>query len=231
VRPVPFEPGNGWIGFEKRCISLLGGDNLGKKERHRNKAKEREKGKAREAKRARQIYFAGLPELQSLHQRNDNLDDDGSGGGSGDSSFGGGRIVDEGGGIGRKDEELSIAFFAVMCAVLAVGSQSSSSSQGFIPAENPAFLFALSQQALGVWDTHTSTSGNVEEREQMDFLLASLIGVVYLMLSGSLASAVEEDEDIEGTNLVYPLVRRFSSSNCRNNSNFLPIFGLRWARW
>ncbi|KAF8804356.1 hypothetical protein BYT27DRAFT_7243763 [Phlegmacium glaucopus] len=200
VRPVPFEPGSGWVGFEKRCISFLGGDSVGKKERDRDKAKEREKGKAREARRARQIYFSGLPELQSLHQRNDNLDDDGSG----DSSFGGGRTLDEV--VKGGEEEFSLPFFAVMCAVLAVGSHSSSSGQGFIPAEDPAFLFALSQQALGVWDTHTSTSGHAEEREQMDFLLASLIGVMYLMLSGSSASAVGEDEDTEGANPVYPLV-------------------------
>ena len=202
MRPVPFEPGNGWIGFEKRCISLLGGGNLGKKERERDKGKEREE-RAREAKRARQIYFAGIPDLQSVQQRNDNVDD-GSGGGTSNSGFGGSRILDEGGGVGG--EECSLAFFAVMCAVLAVGSQSSSSNQGSIPSENPAFFYALSQQALGVWDTHASSSGNAEEREQMDFLLASLISVVYLMLSGSSASAVGEGEDQEGINLAYPLV-------------------------
>ena len=203
---MPFEPGTGWVGFEKRCISLLGGANLGKREREKEKAKEREKGKAMEAKRARQIYFAGIPALQSVQQRNDNLED-GGGGGSGDSSFRGGRILDEGGGTGV-EEELSLTFFAVMCAVLAVGSHSSS-SQGSIPSENPAFFFALSQQALGVWDTHTSSSGDTEERERMDFLLASLIGVAYLILSGSSASAVDEDEDKEGINLAYPLVRHF----------------------
>ena len=198
MRPVPFEPGTGWVGFEKRCISLLGGGNMGKKERERDKAKEREE-RAREAKRARQIYFAGISDLQSVQQRNDNLDDN-SGGGSSNSGFGVGRMVDEGGGIGG--EEFSLAFFAVMCAVLAVGSHSSFSNQSSIPAENPAFFYALSQQALGVWDTHASSSGNVEERERMDFLLASLIGVVYLMLSGSTSA----DENQEGLNLAYPLV-------------------------
>lgn len=198
MRPVPFEPGSGWVGFEKRCISLLSGGYLGKRERERDKAKEREE-RAREAKRARQIYFAGIPNLQSVQQRNDTLDDS-NGGGTSNSGSGGGRILDEGGVAG---EEFSLAFFAVMCAVLAVGS---SSSQGSSPSENPAFFFALSQQALGVWDTHASSSGIAEERERMDFLLASLISVVYLLLPGSSVSAVGEDEDQKGINVVYPLV-------------------------
>ena len=139
MRPVPFELGAGWIGFEKRCISLLGGSNLGKKERERDKAKEKEE----KAKRARQIYFAGIPDLQSVQQRIDNLDDSG-GGGTSNPSFGGGRIVDDGGGMGG--EKFSLPFFAVICAVLALGSQPSS-NQDSIPSENPAFFFALSQQA------------------------------------------------------------------------------------
>ena len=207
MRPVPFEPRDGWIGFEKRCISLLGGSNLGKKkERERDKAKEKEE----KAKRARQIYFAGIPDLQSVQQRIDNLDDSG-GGGTSDSSFGEGRIVDDGRDMGG--EKFSLPFFAVICAVLAVGSHSSS-NQGSVSSENPAFFFALSQQALGVWDTHTSSSGNADEREQMDFLLASLIGMVYLIFSGSSGSAVGEDEGQEGINLAYPLVCRFLK-NCK----------------
>jgi hypothetical protein len=200
VRPVPFEPGDGWIGFEKRCISLLGDSNLGKKERGRDKAKEKEE----KAKRARQIYFAGIPDLQSVQQRIDNSDDSG-GSGTSDSSFGGGRTVDEGGGMGG--EKFSLPFFAVICAVLAVGSHPSS-NQCSNPSENPAFFFALSQQALGVWDTHTSSSGNAEEKERMDFLLASLIGMVYLIFSGS-SGAVGKDEDQEGINLAYSLVCAF----------------------
>ena len=192
VRPVPFEPRDGWIGFEKRCISLLGGSNLGK-ERERDKAKEKEE----KAKRARQIYFAGLPDLQSVHL------DGGGGGGASDSNFGGGRMVDDG--EDMDGENFSLPFFAVICAVLAVGSHPSS-NQGSVPSENPAFFFALSQQALGVWDTHTSSSGNAEERERMDFLLASLIGMVYLIFSGSSGSAVGADEDQGGINLAYPLV-------------------------
>jgi hypothetical protein len=198
VRPVPFEPREGWIGFEKRCISLIGGSNLGNKERGRDKAKEKED----KAKRARQIYFAGIPDLQSVQQRIDNLEDSG-GGGTSESSFGGGRMVDDGGDVGG--ENFSLPFFAVICAVLAVGSHPSSNRDS-APSENPAFFFALSQQALGVWDTHTSSSGNAEEREQMDFLLANLIGMVYLIFSGSSGSAVGEDEDQEGINVAYPLV-------------------------
>ena len=205
MRPVPFEPREGWIGFEKRCISLLSTSNLGKKERERDKVKEKEE----KAKRARQIYFAGIPDLQSMQQRIDNLDD--SGAGTRDSGFGGGRMVDDGGDMGG--DFFSLPFFAVICAVLAVGSHPSS-NQGSLPSENPAFFFALSQQALGVWDTHTSSSGNAEERERMDFLLASLIGVVYLIFSGSSGSAVVEDGDQEGNNLAYPLVC-FFFSNCK----------------
>ena len=137
-----------------------------------------------------------------MSQRIDNPDDSG-GGGTSDSSFGGGRTVDDGGGMGG--EKFSLPFFAVMCAVLAVGSHPSS-NPGSIPSENPAFFFALSQQALGVWDTHTSSSGNAEERERMDFLLASLIDTVYLIFSGSSGSAMGEEEDQEGINLAYPLV-------------------------
>ena len=194
MRPVPFEPGDGWIGFEKRCISLLGGSSLGRKEREKEKTREKEE----KAKRARQIYFAGIPDLQSVQQRSD----DSGGGGTSDSSFGG-RIVDDGGGMGGG--KFSLPFFAVICAVLAVGSHPSS-NQGSVPSENPAFFFALSQQALGVWDTDTSSSGNAEERERMDFLLANLIGMVYLIFSGSSGSALGEDEDQEGLNLAYPLV-------------------------
>lgn len=182
---------------------LAGGNSRNKKEEAREKAKQREKEKAREVKRARQIYFSGIPALQSLHQRNDSVDD-GDGGSSGDSSFGGDQILDEG---GVEEEEPSLAFFAVMCAVLAVGSYSSS-GQSSIPVENPVFFFALSQQALGVWDTYTSSSGNVEDREQMNFLLANLISVVYLMLSES-STVVGEDKDQEDISLVYPLVRNF----------------------
>ena len=177
---------------------------MGKKERERDKAKEKEE----KAKRARQIYFAGIPDLQSVQQRIANLEDSG-GGGTSDSSFGGSRMVDDGGDVG---EIFSLPFFAVICAVLAVGSHPSS-NRGSVPSENPAFFFALSQQALGVWDTHTSSSGNAEERERMDFLLASLIGMVYLIFSGSSRSAVGEDEDQEGVNLAYPLVCP-SSPNC-----------------
>ena len=205
MRPVPFEPRDGWIGFEKRCISLLGGSKLGK---------EREKGKVKakdeKAKKARQIYFAGIPDLQSVQQQIDNLDDSG-GGGSSDSSFGGGRMVVDGGDM--RGENFSLPFFAVVCAVLAVGSHPFS-NQGSVPSENPAFFYSLSQQALGVWDTYTSSSGNAEERERMDFLLASLIGTVYLIFSGSSGSAVDEDEDQEGIKLAYPLVC-FLFSNCK----------------
>jgi len=65
------------------------------------------------------------------------------------------------------------------------------------PNDSAEFLYALSQQALGVWDTHISTllSSNGKERDEMDRLesvLASLVGVSYLLLD---REGVEDDND------------------------------------
>ncbi|KAF8153178.1 hypothetical protein B0H34DRAFT_861342 [Crassisporium funariophilum] len=229
VRPVPFEPEKGWSGFEGRCLALLGGSEGAagnvRKERDRERTKEREKEKMRAAKRARQIYFGGIAGLQ-VPQQSESLEDDGAGEYNGIS---GGFMEDV------REEEQSLPFFAMMCAVLAVGSYASpsppstpshgsSSPSGFsmtglglaMPGmtvnqmESPAFFYALSQQALGVWDTHTSSSGSAEEGERMDYVLASLIGVLYLLLSGSLSSSgmgEEGDKDsVSNVNPVYPLV-------------------------
>jgi hypothetical protein len=145
--------------------------NLGKKERERDKDKEKEK-----AKRAKQIYFAGLPDLQSnsevkiwtiavevvlatLVPR--------------------GRIVDDGHGwweYGRR--KIIITFRCYLCGI---GCRISS--------------FFLKSMLIGGMGHAYFSSGNAEERERMDFLLASLIGMVYLTFLGS---SVGEDKDQEG---------------------------------
>jgi hypothetical protein len=71
------------------------------------------------------------------------------------------------------------------------------------PPFSHAFFYALSQQAMGVWDTHVSSSGNgeregegVREREGMDYILACVTGVGYLMSRIRLTSSA--GEDLEG---------------------------------
>ncbi|KDR77288.1 hypothetical protein GALMADRAFT_267440 [Galerina marginata CBS 339.88] len=195
VRPVPFEPGSckGWKGFESRCLALIGGG--ASQERERERAR---KEKAREAKRARQIYFGGIAGLPQ-----DDTDMDESNG-SGSRSK---ECTDEQG----NPEEQSLTFFATMCAVLAIGAVVPSPAFPMAglsaPTESPAFFYALSQQALGVWDTHT-TSGTqaLDEAERMDYLLACLIGVEYLLLSGSAGGSAEKGERDGGCGPVYALV-------------------------
>ncbi|KAF8902573.1 hypothetical protein CPB84DRAFT_1707532 [Gymnopilus junonius] len=206
VRPIPFEPtssngGGAWKAFEGRCIMLLSGGMTEERERERAR-----KEKAREAKRARQIYFGGIHGLQS---------DDAE--------------MDDANGTKNKDAEeqsasgegQSLTFFATMCAVLAIGSYYSSSSGDSNPhaTESPAFFYALSQQALGVWDTHvSSTSGSsssasaaADEAERMDYLLACLVGVEYLMLSRS--DEEKEREDDPTTSPVHSLVGRLVNAH------------------
>jgi len=200
VRPLPFEPGsgNGWMAFEKRCLLLLGVGS-GKKDRER---REREREKAREAKqRARQIYFGGLSRLQT---QDADLDDGGSGGSNGDRGS-----SENGEGAGMEGEQ-SLTFFAKMCAVFAVGaSVSSPATSGMASTESPAFFYALAQQALGVWDTHISSSGSagIEERERMDYLFACLVGVIYLLHSGSaVGEGGDQSEKDSDSGLIYTLV-------------------------
>jgi hypothetical protein len=81
-----------------------------------------------------------------------------------------------------------------------------------------AFFYALSQQALGVWDTHVSSSmGNGEregdrEKERADYILACILGVGYLMsqvrLESSAAGGLEGGKEKRG-GVIYALVGAF----------------------
>ncbi|KAF9485712.1 hypothetical protein BDN70DRAFT_823502, partial [Pholiota conissans] len=234
VRPIPFEPvgmtartgstqghlqGQGqapelaWQAFERRCLTLLGGGVNKERERERER-KEREKEKARDAKRARQIYFGGILGMQP--EAGTEMDVDGGEGATGSTGGRSARARGEsaaGAGEDASGEDQSLTFFALMCAVLAMGASvspppPSSSNTTNISAplsprattETPAFLYALSQQALGVWDTHHTTLASAahsaagaaaEETERMDFLLACIAGLGYLLLTGAPGRSVE----------------------------------------
>lgn len=73
----------------------------------------------------------------------------------------------------------SLPFFSVACAVLAVGS--SVSPLELLGGENinAGFLYALSQQALSIWETSSSQKG---ERDYISYLVACLIGANYLLI-------------------------------------------------
>ena len=139
----------------------------------------------------------------------------------------------------------------------ALPSSPSSSSRASVrtSSTSPAFFYALSQQALGVWDTHISSSmGNGEseddrEKERTDYILACILGVGYLMsrirLESSTAEGLEgEKEKTEGT--LYALVGAlFSNRHCRFTVtlvysfariifSFFPfpgVFNCRLAKW
>lgn len=213
LRPIPFEcgPEQGWKHFENRCLTLLGGGTNKEKAKEREK-KEREREKAREARRARQIYFGGIPGLQP-HVVQDTDMDDAGGGSSKNATKANADPADE-------NEDISLTFFAIMCAVLAIGasippaagSPISSSTADAIKS-SPAFLFALSQQALGVWDTHASSvtfgipSAAAEESEKLDYLLACIAGLCYLLFTSSPMRVPDTEGEGSGvTGLVYPLV-------------------------
>ena len=92
--------------------------------------------------------------------------------------------IDGVGGVCNKDGggETSLSFFGSMCAVLAVGAHAASPSRnGENSTNTPAFLYALSQQALEVWEPHASSAG-LEGPERMDFLLESLVSTLYCAL-------------------------------------------------
>ncbi|KJA25345.1 hypothetical protein HYPSUDRAFT_85475 [Hypholoma sublateritium FD-334 SS-4] len=220
IRPIPFEsaPGQGWKQFENRCLTLLGGGANKERDKEREK-KEREREKAREARRARQIYFGGIPGLQPHVTLDTEMDDVAAAGGR-NTAKSNGESED-----GTGDDH-SLTFFAVMCGVLAIGASIPSSSAPLTTTtdaikENPAFLYALSQQALGVWDTHTSSTSSgsaltaAEETEKLDYLLACIAGLSYLLFSNSPARVVgagdAEREGTGGLGLIYPLVGPLSA--------------------
>lgn len=222
IRPIPFEstPGQGWKQFENRCLTLLGGGANKERDKEREK-KEREREKAREARRARQIYFGGIPGLQPHVTLDTEMDDVAAAGSSTKNTAKSNGENEDGTG-----DDHSLTFFAVMCAVLAIGASIPSSSAPLTTTtdaikENPAFLYALSQQALGVWDTHTSSTSSgsaltaAEETEKLDYLLACIAGLSYLLFSNSPARAVgagdAEREGTVGLGLIYPLVGPFST--------------------
>ncbi len=133
-------------------MTLLGGGANKEKDKEREK-KEREREKAREARRARQIYFGGIAGLQPHATLDTEMDDAPAAGSSTKNTAK--SNGENGDGTG---DDHSLTFFAVMCAVLAIGASIPSSSAPLTTTtdaikENPAFLYALSQQALGVWDT------------------------------------------------------------------------------
>ena len=223
IRPIPFEPspGQGWKQFENRCLTLLGGGANKERDKEREK-KEREREKAREARRARQIYFGGIAGLQPHAALDTEMDDAPAAGSSTKNTAKSNGENGDGAG-----DDHSLTFFAVMCAVLAIGASIPSSSAPLTTTtdaikENPAFLYALSQQALGVWDTHTSTTSSgsaltaAEETEKLDYLLACIAGLSYLLFSNSPARAMgagdAEREGTGGLGLIYPLVGPFSAS-------------------
>ncbi|EAU84076.1 hypothetical protein CC1G_06938 [Coprinopsis cinerea okayama7 len=82
----------------------------------------------------------------------------------------------------------SLAFFGLMCAVMAVGAsrngQSLEDSAGSgSPNATPAFLSALSLQALEVW---MDNSENAELEERVEYIRACLVHITYLLGNGSL---------------------------------------------
>jgi hypothetical protein len=95
------------------------------------------------------------------------------------------------------------------CAALAIGAVSSpSEDDSALMPSSAAFFYALSQQALGIWDTHVSSSSKPSttkgDAEQMEYLIACLLNIVYLLQSDTVAAASVDkagddiqDEDME----------------------------------
>jgi len=177
VQPLQFDPrygsGNGWKGFEKKCLQVLG-----------DSGKERN-GKSMSAKRAREIYMAGQP--QHYLNRAADLDM----GGNPD------RVHSPGG-------DISLPFFGMMCATLAIGAASSPNHDDeSTTSKSPAFFHSIAQQTLGVWDTcrFSSTSWVANDCEGMEYILACLLCIMYLLRSGTVTAIVakshREGQDCE----------------------------------
>lgn len=174
VRPLPFDPscgsGQGWNRLEKKCLQLVGNVGKGSDEK-----------KSVALKRARQIYLAGSSE----HLLSDSVSDVRGGFGS---------RTNEGDGGHR----FSLTFFAMTCAALAIGAISTTSDDRSLVPSSAAYFYALSQQALGVWSTHVSSSPSKQSKddtEQIEFLLACLMNTVYLLLSGTVAAASTDESE------------------------------------
>lgn len=153
-----------------------------------NAGKNREEKRSRAlTKKARDIYFAGPS--HPLLIESGRLDVDGS---------------EEDGG------HQSLTFFAITCAALAIGAVSSpNEDDSALTPSSAAFFYALSQQALGIWDTHVSSSSKPStikgDVEHMEYLFACLLSIVYLLQSGTVAAAsvdkADDDEDIQDENM------------------------------
>lgn len=83
---------------------------------------------------------------------------------------------------GTQGTRMSLTFFAVLCAGLAVGAQRCHKT-----TTDPSFLYVLSQQALGVWET--CSGGSADEKERVEYMQACLLGL-QVLIGG-------EDEDGE----------------------------------
>ncbi|CAA7268778.1 unnamed protein product [Cyclocybe aegerita] len=124
---------------------------------------------------------------------------------------------DEPGQQEQEHEPESLPFFALLCFVLAVGASSPASPSSPLESGNephthtPGFLFELGRQALGVWDTccpsfssfsSSSSAGGLGkermEREREEYVLACVVGVVYLVRAGTIqrpSFGVEDADD------------------------------------
>lgn len=108
----------------------------------------------------------------------------------------------------KKRAEEGLPFFAITCAVLAIGT--SVSPPELLGGENinAGFLYALSQQALSVWET---ASLRKSERDHISFLVACLAGIGYLLIVTP--DTAEDSEELEDQNeaggkarAIFPLV-------------------------
>ncbi|KAF8639217.1 hypothetical protein AX17_001702 [Amanita inopinata Kibby_2008] len=212
-----------WDAFELRALCLIGGRGLSSGTSTKTDRKEREKVSAR----AREIFFGnGTPSMTNVpalnvlaRQRKENENVKHNSVDDGDPSE---RNV--------RDRGHSLPFFAAVCVALALGVMWSTEEQGEsqlpTPMQTPtreetetsAFFYALARQALCVWETSaTLTCGddkeagkteNANEEERLDYLVASLLSVGYLLLESSLGTCRKnkERQKRKGLGVVFPLV-------------------------
>jgi hypothetical protein len=160
-------------------------------------------------------------------------------------------LLDAGGSVGYMvnphnagdgGHHFSLTFLAMLCAALAIGAVSSPSEDDSLVPSSAAFFYALSQQALGIWDTHVSSSASMSkgDAEQIEYLFACLLDIVYLLQSGTVAAASTykdddfQDEDMEPGDERHNDDSQIASSLVREAPSFLlakdlPL--LRSGRW
>lgn len=148
-------------------------------------------------------------------------------------------------------DEQSLTFFSTVCAVLAIGALAStsppssslsprstsilgrnSSPTTSVATDSAAFFYALSQQALSIWEIHLSSSSpsainigtennreesdadkertDETEKERIQSVLAYIVGVEYLQLLSSVSASGhgkgKEDTRAEEGGVIYALV-------------------------